>query len=101
VPRFDLPLGSKIRVHIKARNVTIALQAPAQTSFRNILPARVEEVSDENGSLVDVRLNIGSRLLAKITPSAKQSLDLKPGRQVFALIKSVAVLTGNLSLEEQ
>ena len=93
VPRCDLPKGSQIRVHIRARNVAIALEAPARTSFRNILPARVEELASENGSLVDVRLNIGSTLLARITPSAKQSLDLKPGRQVFALIKSVAVLT--------
>jgi molybdate transport system ATP-binding protein len=96
VPRWDLPIGSKIRVHIKARNVAIALAAPARTSFRNILPARVVEISDENGSLVDVRLNVGSMLLARITPSARQALDLKPGREVFALIKSVAVLTGNL-----
>ena len=86
-------------MHIKARQVAIALEAPAQTSFRNILPARVEEISDGNGSLVDVRLNVGSTLLARITPSARQSLDLQPGRQVFALIKSVAVLNGNPHLE--
>jgi molybdate transport system ATP-binding protein len=96
VPRCDLPPGSKIRVHIKARNVAIALQPPARTSFRNILPARIAEVSDGNGSLVDVRLDIGCTLLSRITPSAKHSLDLKPGREVFALIKSVAVLSGNL-----
>ena len=99
VPRCDLPKGARVRIQIKARNVAIALKAPVQTSFRNILPARVEAISDGNGLLVDVRLNIGSTLLARITPSARQSLDLKPGRQVFALIKSVAVLTGNLYLE--
>jgi len=101
VPRCNLPLGSKIRVHINARNVAIALEAPTQTSFCNILPARVEEISDGNGALVDVRLNVGSTLLARIAPSARQSLDLKPGREVFALIKSVAVLIGNLNLEER
>lgn len=100
VPRLELPKGSKIRVRIKARNVAIALERPAQTSFQNILPARVEEVSQENGSLLDVRLNVGCMLLARITPAARQSLELKPGQQVFALIKSVAVSTGNASFEE-
>lgn len=97
VPRLDLPKGSKIRVRIQARNVAIALKRPAQTSFQNILPARVEQISQENGFLVDVRLNIGCMLLARITPAARQSLNLKPGQQVFALIKSVSVSTGNLS----
>jgi molybdate transport system ATP-binding protein len=101
VPRLELPEGSKIRVRIRARNVAIALERPGQTSFQNILPARVEEISQGNGSLVDVRLNIGCMLLARITPAAKQSLDLKPGQQVFALIKSVAVSTGNLVSEDQ
>jgi molybdate transport system ATP-binding protein len=96
VPRLELPEGSKIRVRIRARNVAIALERPPQTSIQNILPARVEEISQEKRSLVDVRLNIGSALLARITPEAKQALDLKPGQQVFALIKSVAVSTGNL-----
>jgi molybdate transport system ATP-binding protein len=101
VPRLDLPKGSRIRVRIRAGNVAVALERPAHTSFQNILPARVEEISHRNGSLVDVRLNIGCMLLARVTPAAAESLDLKPGRQVFALIKSVAVSTGNLVSEDQ
>lgn len=101
IPRFESPKGSKIRIRIRARNVAIALERPEQTSFQNILPARVEEILSENGALVDVRLNVGCMLLARITPAARHSLNLKPGQQVFALIKSVAVSTGNPDSEEQ
>ena len=100
VPRFQLPRGSKIRVRIRARHVGIALERPGRTSFQNILPARVEAISHENGGMVDVRLNMGCTLLARITPAAKASLGLKPGLRVFALVKSVAVSTGNPSSEE-
>ena len=99
VPHLDLPPGAKVRIRIKARNVGIALERPANTSFQNILPARVEDITRTNG-LIDVHLSIGCPLLARITPSARQFLDLKPGQQVFALIKSVAVSTGAMGFED-
>ena len=49
---------------------------------------------------MSVRLNIGCMLPARITPAARQILGLKPGMQVFALIKSVAVSTGSLFSSE-
>jgi molybdate transport system ATP-binding protein len=61
---------------------------------QNIFPGSVEKVADDDHSLVDVRLNIGSPLLAKITPKAKADLDLRPGQHVYALIKSVSVSLG-------
>lgn len=94
LPRFDAPVGAKVRVRIEARNVAIALVPPEQTSVQNILPGTVEEVMLGEGSLVDVRLDIGCPLLARITTQAWKDLDLKPGRQVFALIKSAAVTRG-------
>ena len=101
IPHLEKPIGSKVRIRIKARNVGIALERPARTSFQNILPARVEEITQSNGSLVDVRLDIGCTLLSKITPAARQSLALKPGQPVFALIKSVSVSTGTPFSEDQ
>lgn len=96
VPRFDAPRGGKVRVRIEARNVAVAMSPPERISVQNILRGRVEEIMAGNGSLVDIRLDIGCPLLARITPQARQDLDLKPGQQVFALIKSVAVSRGAL-----
>ena len=94
VPRFDAPTGARVRVRIEARNVAIAMVPPEQISIQNVLPGKVEEISAGDGPLVDVRLNIGCPLLARITSRALQGLGLMPGQQVFALIKSVAISRG-------
>jgi molybdate transport system ATP-binding protein len=91
VPRLQCPLGGTIRVHIKARNVAITLVPPKQISVQNILPGTVEEIFYGDGPLVDVRLDIGCPLLARITVAALKDLDLRLGQQIYALIKSVAV----------
>ncbi len=96
VPRVDMADGTRVCVRIEARNVAIALVPPEKISIQNILPATVEKIITENGSLVDVQLNIGCPLPARITPQALKDLDLKPGQKVFALIKSVAVSLGGL-----
>jgi molybdate transport system ATP-binding protein len=96
VPRLEVALGSRVRVRIEARHVAIALVPPEQTSVQNILPGTIEEISVGNGSLVDVKLDIGCPLLYRITPLALKTLKLEPGRKVFAIIKSVAVSHGVL-----
>ena len=96
VPRLEVSTGSRVRVRIEARHVAIALVPPEQISVQNILPGTVEEITNGDGSLVDVRLDIGCPLLARITPLALKTLDLKPGMRVFAIIKSVAVSHGVL-----
>ncbi|NLD39063.1 MAG: molybdenum ABC transporter ATP-binding protein [Desulfatiglans sp.] len=101
VPPLNFKKGSKIIVLIKARNVAISLDQPSNTSFQNILPARVDEIIERDEMMVDIRLDIGCMITARITRAARESLGLKPGQQVYALIKGVAVSTGNLSLEDE
>ncbi|OIP98239.1 MAG: molybdenum ABC transporter ATP-binding protein [Syntrophobacteraceae bacterium CG2_30_61_12] len=92
VPGFDAALGTKVRVRIEARNVAIALVPPQQISVQNILRGSITEIVPGTGSLIDVRLDIGGSLLARITAHAREDLGLMPGQEVFALIKSVAVM---------
>jgi molybdate transport system ATP-binding protein len=91
VPRGNWSLGHRLRVHIQARHVAVARTRPSGTSIQNILPAVVESVTPKDGCLVDVGLNIGCPLVARITSKALQDLGLKRGQQVFALIKSVGI----------
>ena len=94
VPPVTAPKGAPIRVRIAARNVAVALQSPDSTSFQNIFPGKVDRIIDRGGSFVDVRLDIGRILWARITRQSCSDLNLLPGRAVFALIKSVAVSLG-------
>ena len=86
--------GTVARVRIQASHVAIALEPPSRTSLQNIFPGKICEILDTGSHFVDVRLDIGCILWARITRQSFLCLDLKPGRPVFALIKSVAVSLG-------
>jgi molybdate transport system ATP-binding protein len=92
VPRVDLPVGRRLRVRIRARDVALALSPPQDCSIINVLPSTVAEIGDDAGPLVDLRLTVGeSALWARITRRSLHALGLAPGTPVHALIKAVAV----------
>jgi molybdate transport system ATP-binding protein len=93
VDHKDLPVGHPVRLRVLARDVSLSLQHYAGTSILNIFPARVEEVSEENASKMLVRLNAGGvYLLARITRKSASNLSIKPGKELYAQVKTVALL---------
>jgi molybdate transport system ATP-binding protein len=93
VSRLNDPIGAKLRVRIRAEEIMLALEEPRGISANNVLASAVSAVS-QSGSHADVQLRCGgSRLVARITPSSAARLDLRPGREVFAIVKSVTVDT--------
>jgi len=98
VARREEPAGSKIRVRIPARDVSITLLADQQSSILNILEARIVAIEDTQAPRVMISLNVGdSLLLARITRKSRHILKLEPGQTVYAQIKSVALLTEQLT----
>lgn len=92
VPRLQLDTGADIRVRIRARDVALALTPPEGTSILNIFPAVVREVGGERGPLVDVRLDLGGApLWARITARSCRKLGVVAGRDLYALVKAVAL----------
>ena len=92
VPHLELPLGSELRLRIRARDVALALRPPEDTSFLNVLPGVVKDLSPEPGPLVDVLLDLGGAALwARITQRSRHELRLAVGSKVHALIKAVAI----------
>lgn len=90
----DLPVGKTVRLRIAARDVSLTLAAQSDTSIQNIFPATIAEITPEGSAQVMVRLIVGSvPILARITRKAATELDLKPGKSVYAQVKSVALLT--------
>jgi molybdate transport system ATP-binding protein len=86
--------GDRVRVRIPARHVAIALQPPEKTSFQNVFPGRVREIRDHGDAFVDICLDVGCSLWARITRQSIVDLNLKPDRLVYALVKSVAITSG-------
>jgi molybdate transport system ATP-binding protein len=92
VPRLDLPVGVPLRVRIRARDVILALARPAGISALNVLACEVEVLVPIGEGALEVQLRLGpERLLARVTRRSGEALGLEPGRQVFALIKTVAI----------
>ena len=97
VPKVAAPAGNRLRVRIGARSVAIALQKPPGTSIQNIFPGKVTAITGGPGELLDVQMDVGCPLLARITSRAMQALALTPGKPVYALVKGVAVCRSHLN----
>jgi len=94
VPRSDLPVGERARLRLAARDISLTLERQSGTSILNIFPASVEAISNEGPTQVTVRLLAGGvPMLARITQKSATELGLVPGKQVYAQVKSVALLT--------
>lgn len=92
MPMVDVAVGSMVRLRIRARDVALATQRPAGISVRNILRGTVAEIAEEPETafaetLVDVG---GARVRARLTRAAVAELALRPGAEVYVLIKSIA-----------
>jgi molybdate transport system ATP-binding protein len=94
VPRKQLPVGSDVRLRIEARDVSLTAERQTQTSILNILPVIVDEISDESDTQVIVRLKAGDDLLLScVTKKSAELLQLQKGKEIYAQIKSVALLS--------
>ncbi len=84
--------GRAIRLRIRASDVSLSLDKPAQTTILNVLPARIEAIDDAGGPSRLVTLALGdARLLARITRRSIDELGLAVGQAVQAQVKAVAV----------
>lgn len=94
VAHRNLPIGQKVRLKLYARNVSLALSVQQDSSILNHLPAIVVDMAETaNPTHVMVRLDAdGTPLLARITRLSWDTLRLKSGSQVYAQVKSAALL---------
>jgi len=93
VPRIALSEGQVVRLRVLARDVSLTLAQQTNTSILNIFPASVEELIEENPAQITIRLDAaGVKILSRITRKSAQVLELVPGKQVYAQVKSVALL---------
>jgi molybdate transport system ATP-binding protein len=98
LPRLDAPVGARLRLRVRARDVMLAKSAPTDLSALNVLPGVVAGIGAHDGPIVEIRLDCnGEALLARLTRYSVERLGLAPGARVFALIKSVALDRRSLS----
>ena len=91
VPQGSLTAGTAVRVRIPAREIILATVRPENLSLHNVLETRVTSTGARRDHVL-VQLAAGTvRLLAEVTRDAVARLDIREGRPMYALVKSVSV----------
>ncbi len=97
VPLQGAAVGTELRVRIPAREVILARHDAASLrdvlSLHNILPGTVRAVAEDarhGAAMVEIDAE-GAPLLSRVTPDAVARLELRPGANVLALVKSMSV----------
>jgi len=97
-PGVETAIGARVRIRIRARDVTLATARPQGISVRNVIEGRVAAVEDRGGAIVEVRVRLGAsesvhggrELLSRISRQALDEMQLVAGQPVFVLIKAIA-----------
>ena len=88
-----IKVGSKVRVQVLARDVSLALSANTDQSIQNLIPGTVDEIANEvspGTSLVRVMAG-NTPFLTRLTSRAVHTLGLTPGKSVWLQIKAAAL----------
>ncbi|WP_138466669.1 molybdenum ABC transporter ATP-binding protein [Poseidonocella sp. HB161398] len=97
LPRVGQAPGSRLRIRIAAHDVILSRARPEGLSALNILPGTVRELrpGDGPGTIVALETRAG-RLLARITRRSAAALELAPGTEVHAILKTVSVAPSDI-----
>ena len=91
VPRLAMEAGGPVRIRIRARDVMIATEQPTGLSALNILPGTIIAIRSGEGPSVEIGIDCnGAIVLARITEQSRQTLKLRLGGKVFAVVKTVS-----------
>jgi molybdate transport system ATP-binding protein len=90
VPQVERTPGDPLTLALRAADILLATEAPKGLSARNIIRATVSAL-EALGSAVLVIADAGRPLLVEITPEARESLGLRPGLEVFLIVKSSSI----------
>jgi molybdate transport system ATP-binding protein len=83
--------GQRVRLHLLARDLILALSEPLGISVRNHLRGIVRAITPDGGAdLVEVDIG-GATLLSRVTTAATRELGLAPGMALWVLVKAVSV----------
>ncbi|MDU0354737.1 molybdenum ABC transporter ATP-binding protein [Paraglaciecola aquimarina] len=94
IPAHENSQGAKCRVRILASDISICLQPPVDNSILNQLEVEIKQIDlDEHPAMALLTLTCGgSQLLARLTQKSVADLGLVVGINVWAMIKSVAIV---------
>ena len=91
LPKLELAASRDILLRVRAGDVSLSLERPRRSSVLNVMSGVVERVTEEDGALADVVVNVGQTLWARVTKRSVRELELAPGMRVYATIKAASL----------
>jgi len=101
VPRLELERGTPLRLRLRARDVSLSLERPRGSMTLNIFEGSIvdiENVAEGISPHVDVLVNCGAPVIARVTRRSVSEYGLKPGMKVFASVKTSSIDRHSLGL---
>lgn len=86
-PMVRAEVGSPVRVAISAGDILLATSAPVGLSARNVL-AGIMTALEQRDVIVSARVACGIEMEVHLTLAARDSLDLRPGKSVWLIVKT-------------
>jgi len=88
-----LEIGTPVRLHINANDVSLCLSEPVLSTIQNKLQGEIETiVGDHNPAYLIARVRCANQpLLARISRRARDQLGLERGVRVWCMVKAAAL----------
>jgi molybdate transport system ATP-binding protein len=86
-PLVRADVGTTLLVGIRAGDILLATVKPEGLSARNILPGRLISL-EQRDVIVAARANCGAEMEVHLTLAARDSLQLRPGLEVWLIVKT-------------
>lgn len=85
-------VGRKVRLVIRANDVSLCLHKPEATSIVNVIAGNIIDIKVDQELRATVRIDCaGDHLLARITSLSLRKLELSVGQKVYVQIKAVSI----------
>lgn len=101
VPRLELDRGTPLRLRLRARDVSLSMEQPRGSMTLNTFEGTIvdiENVAEGISPHVDVLVNCGAPVIARVTRRSMDDHDLKPGMKVYASVKTSSIDRHSLGL---
>ena len=87
VPLTTAPVGSSIRIAIRAGDILVATRPPSGLSARNLLQGTITNLT-ARGPTVVATIDAGTLVTVHLTPGSVETLSLRQGDRVWLIIKT-------------
>ncbi len=94
VPELSHEIGSKVRLRVLARDVSIALEYLSDSSILNIFQGEIIEIVGSGLAQKIIKVNVKEVIfISRITKKSSEKLNLFIGKSIFIQVKSITLLS--------